>query len=85
MLGASLEESGCGDSHGRMFWGLLEAGSSGSVASMPPPWHSLWRGTCGAVDKVAARPTRGVSRRDCWERSVFFVQSADPPVAMGGP
>ena len=32
---------------------------------------------------MPARPTRGASRRDCWERSVSFVQSADSTVAMG--
>ena len=48
------------------FGGLIEAGSSGAITSMPPPWKSMWGGTSDAYEKVAASPTRGAVRRDCW-------------------
>ena len=47
----------------RPFWGQLEAGSSGAVAYMPPPWQSMQGRNHGAADKVAAGPTRGAVRR----------------------
>ena len=65
------------------FLGLLESGSSGDIISMSPPWHRMWVGTHGASEKVAARPTHGTVRRDCYQRSVSFVHSADPIVSVG--
>ena len=39
--------------------------------------------TRGAAEKVAAGPTLSVVRRDYQEKSVSFVHSEDPTVAMG--
>ena len=65
------------------FKGLIGAGSSGYVASMPPPWHRLWGKTSVALETMAARPNCGVVRRNYWEQSVSFVNSTDQTVAMG--
>ena len=59
-----LSGTDVGLTHGDLFLGLLEAGSSGDVASMLPSWQILWRATRGAANKVSARPARGASRRD---------------------
>ena len=83
LLGASLEESGCGGDSWGLFLGLIEAVSSGAVSSMPPPCQRLWGGTRGADDKASARTTHVAVTRDRWERSVSFVHSDDPTVAMG--
>ena len=43
----------------------------------------MWGGTRDASEKVAARPTCGAVRRDCWEKSFSFVHSAYLAVTMG--
>ena len=50
---------------------------------MPSPCQRLWGGSRGASEKVAARPTCGAVRRDCWEKSFSFVHSAYLAVTMG--
>ena len=68
-----------GPTHGDFFG----AGSSGAVASIPPPWQNLSGVTCGAAETVAAGTNCGAVRREYWEKSVSIFHSADQTVAIG--